>query len=286
MPPLPQEPHDDPPSPDVLHALKPYIARYLLGAEGSLDQRRLDDPQLDVTIARPYVIVDEIADEFENDRRGGDADPALAVLFSELRHRRVIEPLPAEARAELVASDQRRGPRATPRPDAYARAWQLLSLDDAVRCWPDAFEHPRLPSEFDVAFDQVLDNARRYLAIAMTDARRALERRSSADPEFDASTVPPFFSESDVIGNYITDMHGGRPSRAVALLVEELRRHDLIRSLDESARAALTASDSRRFPRASPTRPMYGPGTWEIVDLPRVALLWPEAFRGLDASGK
>jgi hypothetical protein len=284
MPP-PQEPHDDLTSPDVLDALRSYVARYLLGAEASLEKRRLEDPQLDVTIARPYIIVDEIADEFENDRRGGDADPALAVLFSELSHRRVIEPLSAEARAELVASDQRRDPQATPRPDAYARAWELLSLEDAVRCWPDAFEHPRLPSVFDVPFDQVLDNARRYLAIAMTDARRGLERRSSADPEFDASPVPPFFSESDVIGDYITDIQGGRPSRAVALLVEELRRHDLIRPLDESARAALTANDLRRFPRASHARPMYGPGTWEIVDLPRAARLWPEAFRSLDASG-
>ena len=284
MPPLPQEPHDDPPSPNVLDALKPYIARYLRGAEGSLDQRRLDDPQLDVTITRPYVVADEIADEFENDRPGGDADPALAILFSELRHRHVIEPLSVEARAELVASDQRRDPRATPRPDAYARAWQLLSLDDAVRCWPDAFEHPRLPSVFDVPFDQVLDHARRYLAIAMTDARRGLERRSSPDPEFDASPVPPFFSESDVIGDYITDMHGGRPSRAVALLVEALRRHDLIRPLDESARAALTANDLPRFPHAAHARPMYGPGTWEVVALPRAARLGPEAFRGLDAS--
>lgn len=281
---MPPQPHDDPPSADVLHSLKPYVARYLLGAEASLDERRVEDPQFDVTIARPYVIVDEIADEFENDRRGGDADPALAVLFSELRQRRVIEPLSAEARAELVASDQRRDPRATPRPDAYARAWELLSLEDAVRCWPDAFDHPRLPSEFDVPFDQVLDNARRYLAIAMTDARRALERRSAADPEFGASPVPPFFSESDVIGDYITDMHGGRPSRAVALLVEELRRHDLIRPLDESAQAALTANDLRRFPGAAHARPIYGPGTWEIVDLPRAARLWPEAFRGLDAA--
>ena len=139
MPPLRSVPQYDPPSQKVLDELKAYVARHLLAAESNIEWRHDLDPQFDVALARPYIATYDIAYEFENDRHGGNADPGLAVLLTELQRRGIVKPLSAEQQADLVASDQRRNPRGTRRPDAYKTAWEVLSLDDAIQCWPDAF---------------------------------------------------------------------------------------------------------------------------------------------------
>lgn len=140
MPPLRHVQQYDPPSQKVLDDLKAYVVRHLLAAEAQVEWRHDLDPQFDVARARPYIATYDMAYEFENDRHGGNVDPGLAILLAELEQRGIVKPLSAEQQAELVASDQRRNPRGTRRPDSYKTAWEVLSLDAAIQYWPDAFK--------------------------------------------------------------------------------------------------------------------------------------------------